>query len=361
MFLSTLPFPGDSQNVLLQKIAQSLGAQITAGDTSPVLLSKIAAIVAGLGGAGSSAFVEVTGDTMTGALAIAGSANTVQLKVTGNSTQTSNLLEIWKQGETSGVTVDNNGSIAQFAYLANTSSNCRHDFNRRGTTGDINAALVNGTAIGDTRFLGWDGSAYGVGGILRWVTNETWTTGAHGAQLQIFATTPTTTTNTNVAKLDTTAFDLVNGCAYRLKGVALHNPLSVYATGTVYTLTATPAAVDFGTTDPTITLNAVGTYAIRARVKVALNGATFAANRTLTVKLRRTNNTAADVADSSTTYVVPITTTITNTLAVIELPEVLYTTANTNDVLTIFADISVTPSAGSISIDEASIVAVRLS
>jgi hypothetical protein len=40
---------------------------------------------------------------------------------------------------------------------------------------------------------------------------------------------------------------------------------------------------------------------------------------------------------------------------------VLYTTALTSDVITIFADISVLPTAGSISIDEASIVAVRLS
>jgi hypothetical protein len=139
------------------------------------------------------------------------------------------------------------------------------------------------------------------------------------------------------------------------------NPLSVYAAGTVYTLTAVSAAVDFGTTDPIITVTAAGTYSIRARVKVALNAATFAANRTLTVKIRRTNNTAADVANSTTTYIVPITTAITNTLDVIQLPEVLYTTALTNDTLQIFADISTLPSAGTISIDEASIVALRVS
>jgi hypothetical protein len=165
---------------------------------------------------------------------------------------------------------------------------------------------------------------------------------------------------TLVASLSTSAFNLTTA-AYQLNGVALLNPLSVYATGTVYTLTNASAAVDFGTTDPIITVNAVGTYAIRAKVKVALNAATFAANRTLTVKLRRTNNTAADVANSTTTWIVPVTTSTTNTLAVIELPEVLYTTALTTDTLTLFADISVVPTAGTISIDEASIVAVRLS
>jgi hypothetical protein len=157
------------------------------------------------------------------------------------------------------------------------------------------------------------------------------------------------------------AFDLRNSAALQIAGVAYHNPLSVYAAGTVYTLTATSAAVDFGTTDPVLTVNAAGTYAIRGRVKVALNGATFAANRTLTIKLRRTNNTANDVSNSSTTWIVPIVTTLTNTLAIIDLPEVLYTTANANDSLTLFADISVLPTAGTISIDEASIVAVRLS
>jgi len=43
------------------------------------------------------------------------------------------------------------------------------------------------------------------------------------------------------------------------------------------------------------------------------------------------------------------------------LPEVLYTTALTTDTLQIFSDISTVPTAGTISIDEASIVAVRLS
>ncbi len=121
------------------------------------------------------------------------------------------------------------------------------------------------------------------------------------------------------------------------------------------------AAVDFGTTDPIITVNAAGTYKIKGRVKVALNGATFAANRTLTIKLRRTNNTAADLANSSTTWIVPIVATITNTLAVIELPEVFYTTALANDTIQIFADISTVPSAGSITIDEACITAIRTS
>lgn len=165
---------------------------------------------------------------------------------------------------------------------------------------------------------------------------------------------------TDCLRLSNAAVDLRNGADLQIDGTAYFNPLSVYAAGTVYTLTAVSAAVDFGTTDPILTMSQVGQYVIRAKVKVALNGATFAANRTLTVKLRRTNNTPADLANSSTTWIVPIVTTITNTLAVIELPEVFYTTAVATDTIQLFADISVLPTAGSISIDEASIVAVRL-
>lgn len=158
-----------------------------------------------------------------------------------------------------------------------------------------------------------------------------------------------------------TAFNVAAGAAYQLNGVALLNPLTVYAAGTAYTLTATSAAVDFGTTDPIITVNAAGTYLIRAKVKVNLVGATFAANQTLTVKLRRTNNTATDLTNSTTTWTLPIVTTQTNTLAVIDLPEVAYTTALTNDTIQLFADVSVLPSAGTVTIAEASIVAIRTS
>ena len=134
----------------------------------------------------------------------------------------------------------------------------------------------------------------------------------------------------------------------------------VYAAGTVYTLTAVSAGVTFGSISPSTSMGAFGTYLIQARVKVALNAATFAANQTLTVKLRRTNNTPTDIGNSSTTWIVPIVTTATQTLAVIELPEVFYVASSSADILQIFADVSALPSAGTISIDEASIVMVRV-
>lgn len=130
---------------------------------------------------------------------------------------------------------------------------------------------------------------------------------------------------------------------------------SVYASGSAYTLTATPAALDFGTTDPVMPISIPGNYILTGFVTLNYNGATFAANRTVTLKLRRTNNTAADIANSTITLTTDITTTKTETFIRAALPPVGYTTANNNDSITIFADVSATPSAGSLQAVAASI------
>jgi hypothetical protein len=135
-------------------------------------------------------------------------------------------------------------------------------------------------------------------------------------------------------------------------------PLSVYSAGTAYTLTAVSAALDFGTTDPSLVLNKAGTYLLLGRVNLQANAATFAASRTVTLKLRRTNNTPADLISQATAT--PIITTQTQTIGVFNLPPVIYTTAVLTDAITIFGDVSVIPSAGTLTATEASIVAIRL-
>jgi hypothetical protein len=136
--------------------------------------------------------------------------------------------------------------------------------------------------------------------------------------------------------------------------------LAAYAAGTAYQLTATPALLNFGTTDPTITLTQAGTYHLSGQVNLLYNAATFAATRTVTLKLRRTNNTAADVAGSSLSLTTAIITTLTATFAAVALPPVVYTTSNTDDALQVWGDVSVVPSAGSLDAVGASIVAVKL-
>jgi len=134
----------------------------------------------------------------------------------------------------------------------------------------------------------------------------------------------------------------------------------VYASGTAYTLTNSSAAVDFGTTDPSLTLAQPGTYLIFSRANLKYTGATFAASRTVTLKLRRTNNTAGDLSNASTTFLTDIITTLTYTAGVVQLPPVLYTTSNDSDVISLFGDVSAAPSAGSLDITAAEIIAIRL-
>lgn len=137
------------------------------------------------------------------------------------------------------------------------------------------------------------------------------------------------------------------------------NPLAVYAAGTVYQLTATPAAVTFGTTSPALTLDKAGTYRLRYRLLLKYNGATFAASKVVTSKLRRTNNTAADLTDSSAAVDTGVVTTLTQTFIEITR-EVFYTTATTDDIIALYGSVAEVPSVGSLDVVDAEITAQRL-
>jgi hypothetical protein len=95
-------------------------------------------------------------------------------------------------------------------------------------------------------------------------------------------------------------------------------------------------------------------------VNLKYTAATFAANQTATIKLRRTNNTPADVTSASTISTLRIITTITDNVGSIKIPPVLYTTASATDIIQVFGQLSATPSAGSVQATEASIIAIRV-
>lgn len=168
------------------------------------------------------------------------------------------------------------------------------------------------------------------------------------------------------ASLSATSFTLSTGISavaptYNLSdGSDKNHEVATFASGTAYSLTATPAALTFGTSSPTLVLDKAGTYLLLARVNLKYNGATFAAARTVTLKLRRTNNTPADLTGGSTALTTDIVTTKTFTFSAGMLPPIAVTTTNTNDIITIFGDVSVVPTAGSLDAIEANIVAVRL-
>lgn len=135
--------------------------------------------------------------------------------------------------------------------------------------------------------------------------------------------------------------------------------VAVYASGTAYTLTATAAALDFGTTDPALTISAAGNYRITASYIVNYVGATTT-NQFVTMKLRRTNNTAADIANSSQDFTLGTFASTTFTAFTSTGREVGYTTANANDSITIFGNINVLPTAGSIQVVGAAITVERI-
>lgn len=136
--------------------------------------------------------------------------------------------------------------------------------------------------------------------------------------------------------------------------------LSVYAAGTAYSLTNVSAALDFGTTDPALTITKPGTWLLMGRVYLKYNAATYAGNQTVTLKLRRTNNTAADVTNATHTATLRIITTITDSIGILPLPPVIYSTSNVDDAISIFGALSAAPAAGSVDATEASIIAIRL-
>lgn len=106
-------------------------------------------------------------------------------------------------------------------------------FDKRGTTGDADAALIAGGGLGMIQFRGWDGTDYGVGGSVRMFTSEAWTGSAHGTKLR-FITVPTgSTTATTHAELNSISFSLLNGVDLDV-GTGVHldsNGSATFATG----------------------------------------------------------------------------------------------------------------------------------
>ena len=142
---------------------------------------------------------------------------------------------------------------------------------------------------------------------------------------------------------------------------AIYNVEAVYAAGTADQLATdgTQIAIDLGTTDPAIVLGEAGRYLILAQFQLEYTGATIT-TQTASFKLRRTNNTPADVADSPVLIDLPAATTLTHTYGVVNMPPVEYVTANADDAIALFGALSAAPGAGSVDVSAASIQAIRI-
>jgi hypothetical protein len=123
----------------------------------------------------------------------------------------------------------------------------------------------------------------------------------------------------------------------------------------------TNSAAQVGSQSVTLAGAANVNYLLFLRVLLNTVAATFSANRTVTVKLRRTNNTAADVTAGASTFQTPLMTTITESLGEVTVIAIPYTTVGVSDDIAPFVSIDTVPSAGSIQVAECSITALRLS
>jgi hypothetical protein len=132
-----------------------------------------------------------------------------------------------------------------------------------------------------------------------------------------------------------------------------------------HTFSETPEALQFNAANQSLVIATTGRWMLIARVKIDYSFATYSAdNKSLNLKLRRTNNTAADIADTTIQVRLRDVTTAYFTANVLELPVVFYNTTNTTDALSIYGwldsgDLPDNDPDGRIVALEASIVAVK--
>lgn len=168
-----------------------------------------------------------------------------------------------------------------------------------------------------------------------------------------------TTTGTSGAATYNNTTGVFNIPQYGSSAVG-NDKYSAYSAGTVYSITTTSQKIDFGTTDPVITITNAGTYTITINVQLGYNLATVLTSRNITIKVRRTNNTAADVSPQNASFQVPlIGTALTGTAGDCDVASFDYT-ASAGDVLELWISIDAGISTGSVQVTSASIKANRI-
>lgn len=137
--------------------------------------------------------------------------------------------------------------------------------------------------------------------------------------------------------------------------------VSEFSSGTAYQLTNGAAVVTFGTSGAVeVAPNAAGLWHLYYFVRFDYNGATFAANQTVQAKLRRSNNTAADVTNSTREWKTEIITTLSHTAALLSVGPIPYSTVNVNDNIQLLSFVGTLPGAGTLDAVEAYLIAVPI-
>lgn len=158
-----------------------------------------------------------------------------------------------------------------------------------------------------------------------------------------------------------TGATISSGAVVSPAGAQVFSLINAIATGAAFTFdnTAFPPgkAIGFGGNNPTVTLNA-GTYLLIGRIRIDYSGATIT-NQTLSMEIRRTNNTPTDVTNSACTIKLRVVTTDSTTDDVLILPLITYT-ATQGDILQLYGALSAAAGAGNVTAVEATLTALRL-
>lgn len=137
--------------------------------------------------------------------------------------------------------------------------------------------------------------------------------------------------------------------------------VSVYAAGTGHEVTESGGSlVDFSVTDPILTFSEAGTYQIRARIRLDAESLTIASGRTLAIELSRILPAPfISVPNSPCEFIISPKTAVSETVAIIELPDVFFAvTAGVK--LQLQASLDSNVDSGALRIVEASITAIRV-
>ncbi len=152
-----------------------------------------------------------------------------------------------------------------------------------------------------------------------------------------------------------------NGNSITLPTAVGVNSVESTALGTAYNFTSTYQKVTLGTTSPTVTIPTAGTYLILTTTKVDYSGLTTLSVGNVNIKLRRTNNTAADVLPT-VSFPLGIVTLLSSVANDVDVRQFLYTTTTSGDIIELWGQVTNTLSLGNIQIaaQGATVTAVRL-
>lgn len=138
---------------------------------------------------------------------------------------------------------------------------------------------------------------------------------------------------------------------------------TAYASGTPAVLTSVMTALVLGSSSPSVTLGAAGTYLIFARARFDGAAVTTASYSTkISIQLYNTNNATGLLANSNRSFVLYnyLSALGTGTVAEMDIPLQVYVTANAGDTIVMQGQLSAGLAQGTVSCAEADIVAVKI-